>query len=583
MEKNKMRILFVLLSVLALNAETLFEVKDASNQKVMVVSTDGLRILNQGDTLMVISPAGVRVNLDNNPGKALSRTFAVTTTSSKNKGLSRVLEVGIDETKIGTQSTVMGVGGGGGKYSDMSPVNMFLGLNAGASIAGAKYNIFIGNYSGYTTTGPEEPDMFEYGYYNTFLGFESGRNATNSAYNTYIGSESGKMNTDGTDNTFVGCSSGVRNTGYSNTIIGAFSGSGSGNGNSNTFMGMYAGTANTNGSYNTFIGQGAGEGNYTGNSNVYLGAYSGGANHYGSGNVCLGNSAGSEETGSNKLYIDNSNTSTPLIYGDFSSDLVRINGKFGVGVSPLYKIHSEDVTLSSDAPAVYGKHAVTDNYGIGVKGESKWKGVEGYTQNASGNGYALYGYASGIGTGDRIGVFGTADGGTSAWAGYFAGNVNVTGTVVKSKEEVKVDHPLDPENKFLVHSGVGSSEMLNIYNGNALLGKDGTVVVELPEWFEAYNKDFRYQLTPVGSPAMLYIAEKIKNNSFKIAGGTEGLEVSWQITGVRKDSFASKNPIENEVKKNEIEKGFYLHPESFGVNPEKSIEYKKTRIDKKVE
>jgi hypothetical protein len=231
MEKNKMRILFVLLSVLALKAETLFEVKDSSNKKVLDVSTDGLRVLNGTDTLMVISPSGVRVNLDNSSTKALSRTFAVTTSSSKSKGLNRVLEVG-------TESTKMREGVLGEKYSDFSPVNMFLGLNAGASIAGAKYNIFIGNYSGYTTTGPEEPDMFEYGYYNTFLGFESGRNATNSAYNTYIGSESGKMNTDGTDNTFVGCSTGSRNTGYSNTLIGAFSGNASGTGNTNTFVGV---------------------------------------------------------------------------------------------------------------------------------------------------------------------------------------------------------------------------------------------------------------------------------------------------------------------------------------------------------
>jgi hypothetical protein len=169
---------------------------------------------------------------------------------------------------------------------------------------------------------------------------------------------------------------------------------------------------------------------------------------------------------------------------------VRINGKFGVGVIPGYKIHSEDVTLSSDAPAVFGKHAVTDNYGIGVRGDGGYRGVVGYATATTGEIRGVEGIASGTG-GTKIGIYGYAYNGTTNWAGYFEGNVNVTGTVVKSKEEVKVDHPLDPENKFLVHSGVGSSEMLNIYNGNAVIGKDGSVVVELPEWFEAYNKDFQ--------------------------------------------------------------------------------------------
>lgn len=48
-------------------------------------------------------------------------------------------------------------------------------------------------------------------------------------------------------------------------------------------------------------------------------------NATGSGNVFLGYNAGYNETGSDKLYIDNSNTSTPLIYGDFAANRVGIN------------------------------------------------------------------------------------------------------------------------------------------------------------------------------------------------------------------------------------------------------------------
>ena len=45
--------------------------------------------------------------------------------------------------------------------------------------------------------------------------------------------------------------------------------------------------------------------------------------------------------------------------------------------------------------------------------------------------------------------------------------------------------------------------------------------------------DYRYQLTCIGAHAPIYIARKIEDNAFAIAGGTPGLEVSWQVTGRR--------------------------------------------------
>jgi hypothetical protein len=50
-------------------------------------------------------------------------------------------------------------------------------------------------------------------------------------------------------------------------------------------------------------------------------------------------------------------------------------------------------------------------------------------------------------------------------------------------------------------------------------------------------KDFRYQLTCIGGSALVYISEEIKNNRFAIAGGKQGLKVSWQVTGIRKDPY----------------------------------------------
>src|SRR5207249_878008 len=107
-----------------------------------------------------------------------------------------------------------------------------------------------------------------------------------------------------------------------------------------------------------------------------------------------------------------------------------------------------------------------------------------------------------------------------------------------------IDHPLDPANKYLSHSFVESPDMKNVYDGVVVLDANSEAKVELPEWFEALNRDFRYQLTAVGAPAPnLHIARKIEDNSFTIAGGQPGLEVSWQVTGIRKDSWAQANPL----------------------------------------
>jgi hypothetical protein len=91
----------------------------------------------------------------------------------------------------------------------------------------------------------------------------------------------------------------------------------------------------------------------------------------------------------------------------------------------------------------------------------------------------------------------------------------------------------------------------------------------LPDWFEALNRDFRYQLTAIGAPGPnLYIAEKVQNNRFQIAGGKPGAEVSWQVTGVRHDAWAETHRIPVEVAKKGTEQGHYLHPELFGRTPE---------------
>jgi len=91
--------------------------------------------------------------------------------------------------------------------------------------------------------------------------------------------------------------------------------------------------------------------------------------------------------------------------------------------------------------------------------------------------------------------------------------------------------------------------MMNIYNGVAVLDSRGKAVVTLPDYFEALNKDFRYQLTCIGGAAPVYVAQEINDNRFLIAGGKPGLKVSWQVTGIRHDAYANAHRIPVEVEK----------------------------------
>jgi len=155
------------------------------------------------------------------------------------------------------------------------------------------------------------------------------------------------------------------------------------------------------------------------------------------------------------------------------------------------------------------------------------------------------------------------------------GDVEIGGDLlVHGFKNFKIDHPLDPENKYLFHVSIESSEVLNLYSGNVVLGPDGEAIVTLPDWCGALNRDFRYQLTAIGAPAQgLYIAEKLNKNRFKIAGGHSGLEVSWQISGVRSDAATLKHSFKAEVDKPARERGTYLSPDAYGLPEERGVEW----------
>ncbi|MCK6485204.1 MAG: hypothetical protein HUU22_05530 [Phycisphaerae bacterium] len=123
------------------------------------------------------------------------------------------------------------------------------------------------------------------------------------------------------------------------------------------------------------------------------------------------------------------------------------------------------------------------------------------------------------------------------------GDLHVQGTLTAANKLFVIAHPLDPEHKYLAHAAVESDEMKNIYDGMAVLDEEGEAVVVLPDWFEALNGEFRYHLTCVGAWAPVYVAREIRDHRFVIAGGTPGLKVCWQVTGVRRDDYARRHPL----------------------------------------
>ena len=198
-------------------------------------------------------------------------------------------------------------------------------------------------------------------------------------------------------------------------------------------------------------------------------------------------------------------------------------------------------------------------------------------------GGAIYGRNTGVG-GNAIVAEASAD--ANSWAvlgistigeaGHFAGNVNVVGTLSKSAGTFRIDHPLDPANKYLIHSFVESPDMMNVYNGNISTDASGKAVVSLPAYFEAENIDFKYQLTIVDANqfAMARISKKVSGNKFEIMTDKPNVEVSWQVTGVRNDAYAVAHRIIPEVQKTGKEAGKYIHPELFGETADKSVYYK---------
>ena len=205
---------------------------------------------------------------------------------------------------------------------------------------------------------------------------------------------------------------------------------------------------------------------------------------------------------------------------------------------------------------MYGRNTASFGPAYGVLGDSTAQfgtGVIGITRSSSGTGYGVYG-SNAVGNPSNYGVFSNGNLGSSGFKTF------------------RIDHPLDPANKYLQHFSSEGPEPINEYSGNVYLDADGGAWVTLPAYFETINTDFRYDLTPIGASAPgLFIAQEVQNNTFRIEGGKPGLKVSWEVKARRFDPYARAYSATAVVEKQGREVGRYLQPQLFGEPMSKSM------------
>jgi len=236
---------------------------------------------------------------------------------------------GGQNTSVGFQSLFFNTTGGNNTAVGRHALHRTLGSNNTA----VGQQALLNNDSGSANTAVGSDAMrINTGTGNTAMGWTAGEEHGAGSYNTYFGTEAGRYNT-GTaqNNAFFGYRSGHRSTGSQNTVLGANTLTGAGASGNNVIVGYGAIAGGTTASNNTAVGVGALTTNMTG-----------------TGNVAIGYAAGGLETGSDKLYIENSNAneSNALIYGEFNNNILRVNGTL--------QINNPTTTIGYALPNVRG-------------------------------------------------------------------------------------------------------------------------------------------------------------------------------------------------------------------------------------
>lgn len=276
----------------------------------------------------------------------------------------------------------------------------------------------------------------------------------------------------------------------------------------------------------------------------------GGAGIWGQNNYGTGSGSGSGVVGDGNYGVWGQTSFGPSGVFGLNS---RTDGGHGVWGQGFNGVVGESTQINGYG--VWGSNAATSDPGVGVAGIGV-TGVAGQSTNLSLS-YGIFSY-------DDAGISNQLDVGGN----FFAGGT----------KSFRIDNPTDPENKFLIHFSIESNEVMNIYRGSVLLNANGEATVKLPNYFSDINKNYSYNLTPVGVSAPdLFIKQKIQNNQFIIAGGTAGQEIDWVVYAERNDKLLQTNPQyrDTQPKKTGKYKGKYVHPQLWGQPTTKGIFFQK--------
>ena len=456
-------------------------------------------------------------------------------------------------------------------------------------------NVFVGGAGNFTTTGSDTTATGfgalasqTFGSSNTAVGFDALSNITDGDFNTAIGKLAGTANGTLTNTTAVGADA---TAGQNNTLILGITNSTPGQ----EFVNVGVGTetpvssleiavsaqgaigpaltlTNSGGDNNTTDTDGAAAIDFNTQAISTTGTYNPGARIEAVDDRNFGDSIWF--LSNNNLSSDSPNAGLLLNMNIGSNGRVAIGGGDSIYDAGTFGAHLVVTSMISNGAiqeaAAIGAFGELDGAGSGSDGIIA-QGGNGMDAGGGGEGgYFQGGSVDGTSTGEGgDGIYahnGYADGG-NGYAGNFDGDVYVGGTLSATVKHFKIDHPLDPANKYLVHASVESSEMMNIYSGNVTTDELGIATITLPDWFESLNTDFRYQLTTVGRDSHAWISQEIANKQFKISTNATNVKVSWQVTAVRQDAYAKAHPLVVEEEKPTQERGFYQHPELYGSQP----------------
>ena len=457
-----------------------------------------------------------------------------------------------------------------------------------ANTATGQYAL-VTNTIGYSNTamGVFAMELNTSGYANTAIGvYALGANTT-AADNTAIGSNAMRSNTIGTANVATG------------TVALRFNTTGS----RNTATGFAALAQNTTGANNTAMGNAALWSNRTGANNTALGYEAGGNITTGSNNLVIGYDIDAPSpTGSNQLTIGNlifgtgvDGTGTTLSTGGVgigtsnpgTARLAVMGGNVGIGTTaPAQKLHLIGSGTGSNLARI--RVTSTDNQaGIGFMSNNTNEVVV-YSPVATDdlriwlNGADRLSVTSagrvGIGTTAPAGVLlHVRSGGAAVPAGLFektvagafptlivraaggglaldvTGDVNITGTLTTVPPKAfRINHPLDPENQWLIHAAIEGPEGGVYYRGEARL-MEGRAEVTLPSYFEALTRPegrtvLVSPLAEADEPVSMLAVGRVRDGRFTVRaldGNNPSQPFYWEVKAVRADV----SPLEVEVDK----------------------------------